>query len=754
MVVPLDEIFLAVKFYLDSQARFMFGISLIMVLIGRVIWWCAFFLFWQSSPGTTPSTTNQRSFRWGTFWVVELCIIGLGILNNIGAVFVVVYSVSAAGGLLTQIPRDRTPEECLQNKRIGRIVKLAKPIGYFLNPVAPLLAILTLLILITYENPLTWELGASIVAYCLHSLWRVTFGTRKDAYLQRVRRQWWHRFPTGVRVGVLIVLVVGVGLFGGLYYWRIGRLTQVHMVPMRDGVKLKTYVHFPVGWDGEPKGVILSRTPYNANAENMVSGYANYYAHTKGYIVVLQDLRGTGGSKGSFPIFNSDNTDGVDTVNWIRKQSWSNGRIASIGGSAVATNQYYYHVEAPEGLLAANLLMGASDFYDYWSFPGGCYRNSINSWWLPAVTNTAQIEELWRHPTKDSYWTNTSIITNNRRANVNLRAVHIGGWFDVFAQGTVSGFMDYNYYGTEYARNHQIMVMGPWGHGPNPVHHDITYPDAENYGWQQAMAAEEFLFQEALNGVVQDWTDRPRVYYYVMGDPDANNSTITFNHWRTAMDWPIPTTIYEPWYFHPNGTLTPNLPTTAANRTYIYDPGNPVRSAGGNTLFPGGENGAWDQAGVENGRDDILAFYSPVLTEPLEIIGRLNATLFIASNCTDTDFAVKLMDVFPDGREMYIASGILKTRYRAGFAPEQVELLTNGTIYELSVDLWSTAYHFSPAHRIKVSITSSNYPAFSLNPNTGAAVSPVLGDYVIAQNTVLCGDSSQPSCIWFPRNVI
>jgi putative CocE/NonD family hydrolase len=519
------------------------------------------------------------------------------------------------------------------------------------------------------------------------------------------------------------------------------------MVPMRDGVKLKTDIYFPPNWDYSPRGVVLSRTPYNAEAKNIVQGYAGTYTQ-KGYIVVLQDQRGCFKSEGIFPVFNSDNTDGVDTINWIMDQSWCNGAIATIGGSAVCTNQYYYHAENPTGLKAANLLMGAPELYDIWFYPGGCYKNNIASWWLPAVTNTEQINLLLSHPSKDDYWINTSLITNNRIHNINLRAVHIGGWYDVFAQGTITGFEYYNYHGTEYAKNHQILVMGPWGHGPNPVHPDITYPDTE--GWQFAQKAEEFIFGEALDGLERNWSSQPRVYYYMMGDPDAPGSTQTFNHWRTANDWPLSTMNYQPWYLHPNGTFSPNIPTSSANHSYLYDPTNPVGSRGGTTLFIDRENTACDQRPVETNRTDIQSYITPILTSPIEIAGRINATLLISSNCTDTDFMVKLMDVFPDGREMWVASGILKTRYRNGFSPTIVANMTPGEKFELNIDMWSTAYHFSPGHQIKISITSSNYPAFAVNPNTGGPVLPTFSEYNIANNTIICGNNASLSALWLP----
>ena len=162
--------------------------------------------------------------------------------------------------------------------------------------------------------------------------------------------------------------------------------------------------------------------------------------------------------------------------------------------------------------------------------------------------------------------------------------------------------------------------------------------------------------------------------------------------------------------------------------------------------------GAFDNHDVEDGRSDILKFTTPILTNPVEIIGRLNATLYITSNCTDTDFTVKLLDIYPDGREIIVASGILKARYREGFGSADVQFMEEDTIYQLDIDMWSTAIRFVPGHQIRVSVSSSNFREFAVNDNTGGPITANLGGtYNIANNTLLCGAPGQYSCIWFPR---
>jgi uncharacterized protein len=349
------------------------------------------------------------------------------------------------------------------------------------------------------------------------------------------------------------------------------------------------------------------------------------------------------------------------------------------------------------------------------------------------------------HAAKDSYWNVVSVAENNNYARVNVRAVHLGGWYDCFQQGTIDSFMLYNHNATAYARDHQILVMGTMTHGIG--HKDVPEYNSLEYGFAYANPAKDFIYGEALFGQSRNWTAQPRVYYIVFGDPAAAATDPKVNQWRTAMDWPVAST-REAWYLQPDGTLSNSTPSVAGNMSYIYDPANPVLNGGGTTFTL--NCGAYDNQVVEN-RGDILKFTTPVLTAPVEITGRLRATLNVASNCTDTDFTAKLLDIYPDGRQIIIADGILKTRYRDGFRPENVAFMTPGNVYTLDVDMWSMAYRFSPGHRIRVSITSSNYPEFAVNPNTGGPVTPEFTTHFDANNTLLLGQGSTPSCIWFPR---
>jgi len=242
-------------------------------------------------------------------------------------------------------------------------------------------------------------------------------------------------------------------------------------------------------------------------------------------------------------------------------------------------------------------------------------------------------------------------------------------------------------------------------------------------------------------GIDNDFPDRPNVWYYVMGDVDVIDSP--GNEWRFADEWPIPADFVS-WYFHEDGLLSKDYPGQNDPFTYIYDPSDPVPTIGGQNLkIPAGP---YDQTSIE-GRDDVLVFTSDVLTEPLEITGPITARLFVSSDCPDTDFTVKLTDVYPDGRSMLITDGILRMRNRN--STDHWEFINPGEVYEIEVDIWSTSLVFNKGHRIRVAISSSNYPRFLANPNTKDAITKNT-TFNIAQNTLYL-DNEHSSCIILPE---
>jgi putative CocE/NonD family hydrolase len=249
------------------------------------------------------------------------------------------------------------------------------------------------------------------------------------------------------------------------------------------------------------------------------------------------------------------------------------------------------------------------------------------------------------------------------------------------------------------------------------------------------------MVDEYTMGGPAEFDSSPAVTYYVMGDVD--NSTAPGNEWRYADDWPLPCT-ERAWYLQTDGSLQTSIPASTQQFTYTYDPANPVPTlGGGNLLIPAGP---YDQRPVEN-RSDVLIFTSPVLEEPYEATGSIKARLFVSSDCPDTDFTVKLTDVYPDGRSMLITDGILRMRNRNG--TDHWVLMEPGTVYQVDVDLWSTSYIWNTGHQIRVDIASSNFPRCLNNPNTADGIYKNT-TYTVAHNTLYI-DSVRSSCLLLPE---
>ena len=511
---------------------------------------------------------------------------------------------------------------------------------------------------------------------------------------------------------------------------------KTFMVEMRDGIKLATDVYLPDG-GSPPHGALLYRTPYNKNKSGM-GGWAD-----NGWPSIVQDCRGRFQSEGIDTMFRDAHTDGPDTLEWIASQNWSNGKVATFGGSAMGIVQYLMAGANPSQLSCQHIGPANPNLYTT-IYPGGQFRKYMIEGWLELQGSSYILPELWAAENYSlEYWTNVSLEDNWQ--DVNVPAVHIGGWYDCFSQGTLDGFMGYQYDGGSGAAGKSKLIMGPWTHAQfgEREQGELTYP--EN--------AKETFFNDYLNEILDqyileinnDFENRPNVFYYVMGD--AKNANSLGNFWRCGDDWP-PACIEDEWYFHENNVLSLNMPGTYSPVTYTYNPTNPAPTKGGTNLWPFAPTwaGPYDQKAIEN-RNDVLVFTSEPLTEFYEATGPIKARLYVSSDCPDTDFTVKLTDVYPSGESMLICDGILRMRNRNGF--DHWEFMSPGTVYEVEVDLWSTSYIWEEGHKIRVSVSSSNYPRYLANPNTKDGINQNT-DYNIAQNTLYM-DSARPSCIILPR---
>ncbi len=334
---------------------------------------------------------------------------------------------------------------------------------------------------------------------------------------------------------------------------------------------------------------------------------------------------------------------------------------------------------APASLKAQFIVVAFDDMYSQGSYEGGVWRTSLIEPWIKATgLDRKNIDIPIQHPRYDAFW--AEVDARSRADRVNAPAIFLGGWYDIFEQGTLDSFVTIHNHGGPLARGKCRLVMGPFGHGPFLA---LKYPK-NSQQFPKAGDADRFFdhyLKGIANGVEQD---RP-VHYYVMGDPTDPHAP--GNVWRAADNWPPPSRA-TPYYFHQDGRLNPDHPAAADKaRSYKYDPEKPVPTLGGQTLFGG--TGPADLRTIES-RPDVLVFTADVLKRAAGRSGRAASgpSLAISSDCPDTDFAVLLADVYPDGRSMLVTDGILRARFRKSF--EKEEFLKPGETSELTVDLWST----------------------------------------------------------------
>jgi putative CocE/NonD family hydrolase len=548
---------------------------------------------------------------------------------------------------------------------------------------------------------------------------------------------------------------------------------------MRDGTVLRADVYLPAGTGPFP--ALLERTPYGKdNSPECQVGAPPFFA-SHGYAVVVQDVRGRFASEGRFVPFHDDgwgpNRDGYDTVEWIAAQPWCDGNVGTIGGSYAGATQYRLAPTRPPHLRAMYVRQSSADYWAEWVYRGGAFELGFMLEWTVRWTHN-NLERLARSPEErarrkgvlekalgelESWHRQLPLVPNplveglddwyneflaqrddgpfwwrwniaQRHGEVDTPIVHLGSWYDIFLAGTLKNYVGLRASArSPQARDAQRLVIGPWIHGPwnmaKSVQGEVDFgPEAVwDYNAKRLPWFDHWL-RGARNGVPEE----PRVQLFVMGE----------NRWRTADDYPWPGARVAPWHLRDGGALTPEPPPGAERAdAYRYDPEDPVPTLGGATLnLPGG---AYDQRPIE-GR--CLTYTSAPLERDLTIIGNVRGVLHVMSTAPDTDFVVRLTDVHPDGTSRLLCDGILRARYRAsGSRPVP---LTPGQVHELTVDLWATANTFRRGHRIRLAVTSSSFPRFDRNLNTGG---PFTGEVrgQAALNTIF-HDSARPSRILLP----
>ncbi len=532
------------------------------------------------------------------------------------------------------------------------------------------------------------------------------------------------------------------------------------LVPMRDGIALATDIYRPK--TARPLPVILVRLPYDKDDPLMWETAVHPVLWTDlDYAIVYQDTRGRCRSGGAFYPFFAEAHDGFDTVNWIAHQPWCNGAVGMAGASYAAATQWLAATQQPPALRAIAPVFTASDYYEGWTYQGGAFQLGFALLWTlsalapdtayrlaetdQAASGEAQrlllatdrLDDLYRrrpltdipllhesaaapyyadwldHPTRDAYW--RALAINERYASIQVPALNIGGWFDLFLGGTLENFARMQTEGGSLAaRQGQRLLIGPWSHGNTAG----VFPCA-SFGTLSSLEQADFIgrqvrfFEHHLRERESGLSGEPPVTLFVMGE----------NRWRGEDSWPLERTRYERWYLRSGGILSPQAPSAEKPDTYVYRPRQPAPTTGGPCYLPGIEQGLdagpRDQRLVER-RPDVLTYTSAVLNTPLEVTGPLTFRLWAATDAADTDFVVRLCDVFPDDTSRLLAEGIIRTRYRLG--TDEARPVTPGAATEYEIDLAATSNVFLAGHRIRVDVTSSSFPRFDANANTGAPI--------------------------------
>ncbi|MBM3212958.1 CocE/NonD family hydrolase, partial [Candidatus Poribacteria bacterium] len=450
---------------------------------------------------------------------------------------------------------------------------------------------------------------------------------------------------------------------------------QNSMVPMRDGIKLSTDIYLPKGKGPWP--VILVRTPYSKNG---LEGFA-IQANQRGYALVVQDFRGRFESEGEdYPVFLHGGwgkyQDGYDTVEWIASQNWCNGKVGGMGISAPAIDLNMMAPSRPPHLVCQYVAVAFSSMYHQCAYQGGVFRKELMENWLSQnAFSPENLKNIRSHPDYDDLW--KEFDCEKVAHGVNVPILFFGGWYDIFNIGTINSFLTIQKNGDKGARGNCRLIMEAYGHGRSD---ELIFPEPErprfcNIGnWMD-------WFDIWMKNDGKGIDDIPMVQYYVMGDPDDKGKYS--NIWKSAHDWPVAAEM-TPFYFMSDGTLAFVPPDNAkGNLLYKYNPQDPVPTLGGaNLTIPAGPR---DQRPVEN-REDVLLFTSQELEKPMEVTGQVKVKLWASSSAEDTDFTAKLCDVYPDGRSIIVADGIIRASHRNSL--EKTEPMKPGKIYEFEIDLW------------------------------------------------------------------
>lgn len=552
-------------------------------------------------------------------------------------------------------------------------------------------------------------------------------------------------------------------------------------VKMRDGLELKADVYRPQEPGKYP--VLLQRTPYNKGNQADLA----IHMASRGYIVIVQDVRGRFASPGEWYPFKNESQDGYDTVEWAAGLANSDGRVGMFGESYVGATQMLAAIAHPPHLAGIAPSDTPSNYHDGWTYQSGAFQQGFNESWtriltvdtiskfLPQAANFAQDSrtlpvvnyplyhpgaipppEEWTakfapyfldwlaHPSFDDYWSRWSI--EDHYSDIQVPALTITAWYDIFQSGALRNYEGMKAHaGNEAARNGQRLIIAIGGHaGSGRKIGEIDFgPATESYSEDESVLT---WYDHLFKGIQNQWATSKPVRIFVMGK----------NAWREEDAWPLTDAKTTKYYLHSSGQanstsgdgkLSLNTPQSEKADAFLYNPLDPVPTVGGplcceDSYFSGGPR---DQRSVEK-RQDILIYNTEPFLKDTEITGQIGLDLYATSSAVDTDFTAKLVDVWPNGYAQNLTEGILRARYRDSQAAPSP--LVPGNVYKLHIDLSSTGNVFQKGHVLRLEISSSNFPRFDRNLNTGEDQARN-SQSVKAKNTVL-HDAEHPSVLLLP----
>ncbi len=572
---------------------------------------------------------------------------------------------------------------------------------------------------------------------------------------------------------IVVAFQVAAAQNGGVVIERNAVMTT------RDGIALHADIYRPAGDEKYP--VLLQRTPYDKQNGDVFGRTAA----ARGYVVVIQDVRGRYTSAGEWYPFKHETDDGYDTVEWAAALPNSNGKVGMFGGSYVGATQMLAAIGHPPHLAGICPVVTASNYHENWTYQGGAFEQWFNQSWTSGLAQDSFNREVkaatdavigsttvpltayplfnlkppadavgtlapyyldWlAHPDYDAFWKQWAI--EEQYSSIQAPALTIAAWYDIFQGGSLQNYLGLKAHaGNEAARQGQRLLVTIGGHaGKGEKIGEVDFGSQAAQYDEDALTLEwyDFLFHGAQNR----FSTNDRVTLFVMGE----------NKWRSEEDWPLKRARETRYFLHSggranglsgDGMISTEKSGHEAADVFTYDPTNPVPTTGG-PLCCDGEHlapGPRDQRTVE-GRPDVLVYTTAALDQDTEITGHVTLELYAKSSAVDTDFTAKLVDVWPNGFAQNLTEGILRARYRES-TKGAAKPIVPGQIYPLNIDLWSTSNVFLKGHKIRLEVSSSNFPRFDRNHNTGSMASTD-ESMVKASNTIL-HDAEQPSALMLP----